>query len=100
MRAKTAREKNQLSSATEGRHASGGSDKASSEKTPLAKGGVHRAARKLTSQESPTSSVTLHVPDAKAHAAPVRAGGTGWKKQPDARLGEHLARKKIRPPRP
>jgi hypothetical protein len=100
MRAKTAREKKQLSSATEGRNAYGESDAASSGKIPLAKMGVHRALRKLTKPELPTKASTLHEPDAKAPAAPVRAGGrTGWKKQSDARLGEHLERKKIRPPR-
>jgi hypothetical protein len=101
MRAKTAREKKQLSSATDGRNAHGGNDKASSEKIPLAKVGVHRALRKLTKPELPTNASALHGPDAKAPGALVHAiGRNGLKKHSDVRLGEHLERKKIRPPRP
>jgi hypothetical protein len=101
MRSRTPREKKRFIPAGAGRNAYGESDTASSEKIPLAKMGVHRALRKLTKPELPTKASTLHGSDAKAPGAPVHAiGRKGLKKHSDVRLGEHLERRKIRPPRP
>jgi hypothetical protein len=101
MRTRTPRGKQRFSPAGAGRNAYGESDKASSEKIPLAKMGAHRALRKLTKPELPTNASALHGPEAKASGAPVHATGRkGLKKPSDTRLGEHLERKKIRPPRP
>jgi hypothetical protein len=101
MRTRTAREKNQISTARDGRNAFGEKDKPSSEKVPHAKVGVQRASRKLTKQEVSTTAPALHGPDAKAPGAPVHAiGRKGLKKHSEVRLGEHLERRKIRPPRP
>jgi hypothetical protein len=98
MRARTPREKKRFSPASAGRNAYGESGKASSEKIPLAKMGVHRALRKLTKPELPTNAPALHGPDAKAPGHAI--GRKGLKMHSDVRLGEHFERKKIRPPRP
>lgn len=99
MRTRIPRDQKLFGSPRDDRNAYSEKDKASSEKIPLAKVGVHRALRKLTKPELPTSGTALHGPDSKAPRAAVPAMGRKSLKHSELRFGGHFERRKIRSPR-
>ena len=100
MRTRIPREQKLFGSPRDDRNTRGEKDKASTEKIPLAKVGAHRALRKLTKAELPTSGAALHGSDSNAPGVAVHAiGRKSLKQHSELRFGEHFERRKIRSPR-